>query len=582
VTYFFRLKRLERTLKYSKITRKSNGGIDVNRWNTKLALGIVHEYELDLTYIDIELLLREFFKTFSRHMDFYVIFDELDKFEAKAETETKTKDETKSTQTSTELKKPHELVRELKNLFTTSNAKFIFTSTGEYYQEISEVEQDPQLGPLNYKYSIFSHKILIGHFEPNAFNSYLDYLLKPYEELTAIQQEPYEILKYKLMWITDLYPLATKKKLFEVSQSRDDGTMYVDLVNIETSLLIQGENVDSLMYVLIQTYNDFTSDNDAYYNRTLYKSLKHVANLVLSRKKITFRKANAFSLILHDVTFSDDNQRKKFFLSDYPQYLSPNINETTDAWIQQLMRRDSVFKQSINKAVITFVAYLDIADLIDVTQSTSDVASVTFIQSTGSTNFIDTETLMTFPLDEIKKREKRQDQLVRSIMRRANNTNIKIKLPENLAVKHDLRVKDMLSLGWNLFSILTTEQDILTEQEAILENKIASKIMSSIEDKFIDFVDPSKRRNEYIFTKDGNRYQILMNPHQEGIKYASRRKDITHVICINPKVHERLRKTKKVSYFKFKANMSDYDEVMRSINNYLEKNLNLVPSKSLD
>lgn len=569
LTYKRRLKSLEATLLYSKVTRKRSRDLQLGHSGQKLGFGGSHEYELDLTYADIELQLRDFLKRFSRHIDFYVIFDELDKYETNEEEAY----DASHADPAIDHMKPHEFVKELKNLFTLSNAKFIFTATENYFQEIDEASRDNRLRLKHYKYSIFTHKILISHFEPSSYELYFDHMFSREGDFTNSQDEPYIILKHKLMWISDLYPFATKKILFDLSKSRDDGTAFIDLTSIDNDLSVYGNNVANIESVLLKTYEDHAAENDAYFNRFLYKSLKKAADTIIASESIVLNKSNFISLLYFDMNFKDETERKVFFEVEHHESNIPVFINDGDTWEKQLLRRDRMFKDGINSALATFIAYLDTSFLASVSQHSKRLSEIILSYNPEPQDFTTTSYFLSESLSAtIKAAEKRRNNLFRMLTRKISNTGIKFDLQPLITSNNKGRSASGIeySLGWSLPSLIDEEIQRITQDTANFENRIADAITQTIKSDFSELLDPEAKKKQYVFMKGKKRYQVLINPHAAGITYATRRKDIDKVLCINPQVRGKINEDKKLIYFKFtKDDLSDYKDVMNDFDAYI-------------
>lgn len=552
VTYYRRLKEIENLLLYKKVIRREDSKFSFAKYNSAFSLGKALEYEFDLTYADIELLLKSFFLKFSHNTDFIIVFDELDKYESPSDDNL--------------VIKPHEYIKELKNLFTLTNAKFIFTSTENYYQEIDEKSKTNVLELSDYKFSLFTHKLLINHLEPDDFSKYFDHMFIKNQKLPDSTKDLYNHLLYSMMWISDLYPFAAKKLLSEIAYTDNDGSSYVDLVTAESDLKSYGNNISSIEYIVTKVYGQFAKENDEYFNRFLYKALKKVARVLYSGRIIEFSRHNCFALILDDLEFYSDAEKRNYFQKKFSSNDIPKLSQDETGWESQLIHRDNIFKEHINLATTRLIWYFDAIGIIRVTQTSDNMVRVIYVDDN-------------FPLAKTAKRFNDSKKEYQKLARQFSSSR-KLYLER---IKH-AKIQDAPALSkkqipplnsnrkWSLLSIEQNSYKDLTASHDLLRTMIAEKIISDISMDFPSAVDKIEGHALQLSFKEKT-FRILVSVDNEVVSSALSENPTYKIICINPTTlndSELIRNNQRLKYFYFETDsLVDYPHMLEDINKYI-------------
>lgn len=550
LTYYRKLKEIENLLLYKRVIKKNEARLSLAK-NNSITLGGSTEYELDLAYTDVELLLKSFFLRFSSYIDFIIVFDELDKYE----------------DTDSDLKviiKPHEYIKELKNLFTLTNANFIFTSTENYYQELDEKSKNNILELNNYKFSLFTHKILINHLEPSDFRQYFNYLFQ-YPENPRLNESLYLQLLYSTMWISNLYPSAAKKLLSDISYNESDGSSYVNLDTLSKDLAPYGNNIAGIEYIITEVYSKFAKTNNEYFNRFLYKSLKQIAQLIYSGRSLKFYDDNYFSLIYTDVRFLTAVQREDFLNTHFSPHSRPMLASSEKGWEYHLLQKDVVFKSTINSAIARIIWYFDAVGLIKASLDSN-------IKKTIQLTYIDTDLSLNKVLTSYRKSRSSYENLMRDIEKLHKTYTQRIK---NTKIdKNHLKTINFIEKNqpWSLMSLARdVHADILKEYDN-LRNRISYKILRDIQRVYPS--ESTRVEDDVLYLELGDKkFKVLVSADNESIKKAIS-EDKEKIICVNPTTPvdtSLIKNSVRLKYFYFETeSLSDYSTVIQEIQAYLE------------
>lgn len=546
------IKKIDKLLRYKRIIHTTRLGIE----HSKMSAQRGSEYEVDLSYADLELELSAFLKKFSKWIDFTIIFDELDKYEGRS--------------TSLLPVKPHDYIRELKNLFTLSSAKFIFTSSEDYYHEVDETASENALRLHDYKFSLFTHKILIDRLDPEDFSTYFNSLATNVNEakLLPIQIEPYQKLKYAVMWLSELYPFSAKRILANLSNTQQGGVGIIDLSSVDNEIGTFGNDIAGLQYVINRSYLDHKTRNDSYFNHILYRSLQRVVQTLYTGREIKVNKSNLYGLIFSDFVGEYKDEYQVFMETEfYSTGYGPDLSDKAPFWVKKIENLRPPQRQALNDAVIELVLTLDGLFLLNIVQ---DETSISFIHiSYQSYNYTIEE------LDEIigslegtiRKARSRRDSLSRQIIKSINNTKVNSKIPVLLSTNHgDLTASGVpFNRGWELPSLIDHEIRVLSGVRSIIYEDATNQLKDTVATKYKKYLT---RPGVYKFGK--YRYAILFRATAEEINDTLADSIVQKIICINS--IEKINNKARIKYFSLQARtLSDYPKLLRNLDKYVQQ-----------
>lgn len=552
--YGYNIRKLDNLLRYKRILHTTQVGIQYKKVNAQRE----SEYEVDLTYADIELELGAFLKKFSKWVDFTIVFDELDKYEGRDKQLPPIK--------------PHDYIRELKNLFTLSHAKFIFTSSEDYYHEIDETASENALQLHDYKFSLFAHKILIDRLDPIDFSTYFNSLVTNVDEelLLSAQIEPYQKLKYATMWLSELYPFSAKRILANMANTQDGGIGTIDLSMVDNDIGTFGGDIAGLQYIINHVYANHKLGKDSYFNQVLYRALQKVIQTFYSGREMKVNKSNLYGLLFSDFVNESRINYKAFLETEfYASGFGPQLDADVPFWVRKIENMRPSQRQILNDAITELVTLLDSLGLLHVEQDETSISFVSLDYQSHEYAIEELESIIDGVERDNRQLVSRREMLSRQIEAAARNAGLRVKQTELLTRNHNGQTASGMpfTAGWELPTLVSAENDMLELRQRELYDRATQKLKAAIESKY---------RKHYIgesiyrFGKD--KYAILARATEHEIREVMGDESIKKVICINTSA--KIKNKFRLKYFSFQTRtLSDYSKLEADINTYIADQL---------
>lgn len=385
VGYLWRLRKLTRQTRYKSIIEKRGYNLNLSVSNSGSALNRTFEAELDLSTINLELRLHDLLLKYSSNLHFIVLFDELDKLHDRT---------------------PDDYIYELKNLFTLTYTHFIFTSTEEYFRELED-EKIKLDDNVSVRETIFTHKILINQLSPGDFVALVNKLMPGHAN-----ELDFEELTQALMWESDMLPAKLFKILREIAEP---GGKILDLEHAARDLSEVWTHGTIMHKILADIYEEFKHGSRGYYDRYLYRALKHAA---FSLREMTARVENRYNntaLLFNNEEFVNKDARSEYVNDEHHKLNKPLLTNAT--WKTRIfdLSWDEVTK--IGKAIDELIWRIDRLGLLVIENN-----SYHFIEY-SDTNFSDVYELkekLKLPTSQ----ERRNKKMIDSLQARLKNADI--------------------------------------------------------------------------------------------------------------------------------------------------------------
>jgi len=277
-------------IKIERITIIKNSDKSLNQISKKA--GNTNIAQLDLSPDTLEIKLQQVLKNSFSDSRKKVIFiiDELDKIK---------KEETNEINQYPVYK----IIRPLKNLFTLSNAIFIFITDDEFYDAFDKEKNDK---PYSTSYTLFTDKI----FLPALYYQDVESLIDKFKEGEIESGDEFIYKKFKsfISWQAKNHIFDVHNLIENYTENKKDGSSFV---SVQTNEEIKKGNIedDWESAAALQVYLGAVYDNHFYpdnyrLNEKLYLTLRQVCEILYQSYKISI-KDNDYLIIL-----SNDVQKK--------------------------------------------------------------------------------------------------------------------------------------------------------------------------------------------------------------------------------------------------------------------------------
>lgn len=259
-------------------TRKRTGISEINEENATRKINSSGIAKYDLSSDTLEIGLRQALTKLSKsgHKVVFII-DELDKLESETD-------------------KIYDIIKTFKNLFSLSNAIFIFIASSKFFDEIENKKADD---PYSVYHTIFTDKIFLPALYYQDVNDIIDSFLDKNESTTNIN---YIKFKAFIGWQAKNHIFDTHNLIEEFTQHAGNGEAFV-VVN-EDDVLERGniagdwEIAASLQQYIAATYDEKSYPNNPRKNELLYLTLREIGESLYSDYEITIKGNDFMSKIL--------------------------------------------------------------------------------------------------------------------------------------------------------------------------------------------------------------------------------------------------------------------------------------------
>jgi AAA+ ATPase superfamily predicted ATPase len=549
------LKKLYNSLTYKRRVEKKGASLTASLKGQGATLDKSIEQEIDMSVIDIELFLKNFFIRFADKVVFIIAFDELDKYSEVDDGSAKAIE-------------PHHYIKELKNLFTLSKAKFIFTATENYYRTVDE-KLKSNAGKLDdYKFSLFMQKILINQLSPDDFKDYFEHLcIMQVKEADDVAR--YEILLLSVMWISNMYPFAAKKLIKEFAIDSGEES-YIDLIEAMNELLKYGENLASLHFVMNTVYKTYANNADDYINRYLYKSLKKVTTYFYRGNAIKINRNNLSGIIYSDLEFSTTAEADSYLLTEFVPTREPDLDSSEDGWESYVFDLNNVYVKKIHDAITQLVWLFEKAGLV-ITANTDSISLVEIAYSSDSQSKHSVEEAIKNISRTTDEYKKTRDEIREIRDARLKSYDPGIEKPKLVTVMYGdnksvagTEFGDSWMFNSDFSSDIKLLRKFIADLDALLPAHIAEQVRTHLGSTIpaSDPVDWELTANEYSA-------KMLFAPTKEEIESNIANQEYDKVIVIN--AQEKIHNPTKIKYFDIDGNWSNLVSEIDAINSYIDE-----------
>lgn len=302
-------------IKIERITIIKNSDKNLDQISKKVGGTNIAQLDLSPDTLEIKLqqLLKDCFSNSSKKAVF--VIDELDKIE-------KTGDNNGIDQYPI-----YKIIRPLKNLFTLSNAIFIFITDDEFYDDFEKEKND---SPYSTSYTLFTDKI----FLPALYYQDVENLIDKFKDGELKKGNGFDYKKFKsfISWQAKNHIFDVHNLVENYTNNKNDGSSYV---SVQTNEEIKKGNIEddwetaaALQVYLSAVYdNHFYPDNHRL-NEKLYLTLRQVCEILYQDYEISIKDNNYLTIL------SDDIQKKLKV-----KELSENERKDFAGAIEDLLRR---------------------------------------------------------------------------------------------------------------------------------------------------------------------------------------------------------------------------------------------------
>jgi hypothetical protein len=565
--YGRKLRAVQKPLMYKSITKKRSGGIGLKQKSFNMEGKGQVELEINLEYADLELSLKYFLERYAKKILFVFVFDELDKYEIKNKDGANEGKELRA----------HEYILELKNLFTESKAKFIFTSTEDYYREAGVDTDDfdadkPATDTNIFLLNLFTNTMLITQLSPRGYMEMFQSLfIDKADSLDEQSKDVYETLALATLSLTDCYPFQAKKLISNLAVVESDGVRtYIDLVSVLEQLNADSYMIATLTRVIIEIYEESEDEKNIFLNRYLWLSMKKVVWVLQNYIDIEVNKSNLFALVFYGMDFETDAAKKAYMVSEFNPYTDIDILPEENAWEVQIANSGPRMKSHIAEAVDRLIWVLDALELIKVHDDANSISMIMLNMGYGEIPQGDIQDLINAADSRQHRLTRRRNKLSQEFDKHEQSLRSGIEKPRILtAPSEDARAGSGVEFttGWELQSRVKLENTMLTTAISQLSHFPDDDILSSVVSKFPAL--GHQRENHLLVLSRGNK---ILKIHYKPTKAYIRNfinSDKGKLVAINA-VGDRPDNRVRIKYIDFDfGDFSDYKQQKQALAKYI-------------
>lgn len=236
--------------------------------------------KFDLSPDTLEIKLRHLLKEDYKDKKVVFIIDELDKISSSGKGDLK--------------EHPiYKIISSLKNLFTLSNAIFVFITDDEFFDDL---EKEKQNNPYSSSYTLFTDKI----FLPSMYYKDVESLIDKFKDGDLLKGDEmlYKQFKSFVSWKAKNHVFDVHNLIEGYIEHKGDGESYV---SVRTNEELKKGNIEdnwkvatALQVYLGSVYDNYAYPEDYRMNEKLYLALREVCGILYQNEEIKIEDNNYF------------------------------------------------------------------------------------------------------------------------------------------------------------------------------------------------------------------------------------------------------------------------------------------------